>query len=231
MIFFCKQIEQYNNKLENLNKLSEVHVINGWLAIQVKPLQQSLSKLICKWIEAFKKQLLRYVQIVCKVCLFTNLLLQCYVLVMLLNCIFSVSQSFQRFIADCLRLLDTNILPEELGKLLNILHIINYINKREDYADQHFKMLKSALILFKIYNVEYNQELNKLIDNLPRQWHHLQAIVSSKSESLDCHKKHQKKKVSKTISIHICYLQSYIKSFKKSEVCRHIIRLIDCIHY
>lgn len=47
--------------------MSEVHVINGWLAIELKPLQQSLSKLIWKWIEAFKKQLLRYVQITCKV--------------------------------------------------------------------------------------------------------------------------------------------------------------------
>lgn len=115
-------------------------------------------------------------------------------------------------------MLDKNILPEELDSLLNILHIINYINTREDYADQHFKMLKNALILFKVYNVDYNQELNKLIDNLPRQWHNLQAMVSSKSESLDSHKKHQKKKVSETIAIHICYLQSYIKLFKNSEV-------------
>lgn len=106
-----------------------------------------------------------------------------------------------------------------MDSLLNILDIINYINTREDYADQHFKMLKSALVLFRVYNVDYNQELNKFIDNLPRQWHNLQAIVSSKSEALDGHKKHQKKKVSKTIAIHLCYLQSYIKSFKKSMVC------------
>lgn len=56
------QIERYNELHDSIDQCESQHCINGWLALDLKPLKHGLLNLACKWSHLFKKWLLRYVQ-------------------------------------------------------------------------------------------------------------------------------------------------------------------------
>lgn len=63
----CPQIERYNELHDVIEQFENRHCINGWLALDVKPLKHGLLNLVCKWSHLYKQWLLRYVQQTLKV--------------------------------------------------------------------------------------------------------------------------------------------------------------------
>jgi len=56
------QIENYNEVHDAIDQCENRECINGWLALDIKPLKYGLLNLACKWSHMCKKWLLRYVQ-------------------------------------------------------------------------------------------------------------------------------------------------------------------------
>lgn len=60
--FNLLQIENYNEVHDAIDQCENRECINGWLALDLKPLKYGLLNLACKWSHLCKQWLLRYVQ-------------------------------------------------------------------------------------------------------------------------------------------------------------------------
>lgn len=96
------------------------------------------------------------------------------------------------------------------------------IKQREVYADNLFKPLKEMMQLLKTYNVQYDGQLVRNIDQLPLQWQHLKAQAVTKAETLQDTKRYQQQRVSAIIMLHTCHLQTFSKAFQKMAVSTRV---------
>ncbi|XP_037811861.1 dynein beta chain, ciliary, partial [Lucilia sericata] len=202
---FKREIERYNELHDDIELRNDFHNVNGWLSIDIKPLKYTLLNMTCKWSQYFKKRLLRYVE--------------------------TTLEKFNKFIKNGFELLQLHVARNDFRTLLQVLEVMAQIKQREAYADNLFKPLKEMMQLLKTYNVQYDGQLVRNIDQLPVQWQHLKAQAVTKSEALQDTKRHQQQRVSAIIMLYMCHLQIFAKKFQKMAFfqtpCSEVYSLCD----
>ncbi|KAH8382612.1 hypothetical protein KR009_004377 [Drosophila setifemur] len=191
---FKKEIENYNEVHDAIDQSENRECINGWLALDLKPLKYGLLNLACKWSHLCKQWLLRYVQ--------------------------GTLKELNAFIARGHETLQLHIARSDFKDLLRVLAIMAEIRQREPYADNVFKPLKDIMGLLKTYNVEYEPQLLRSIEQLPHQWQQLKLSSTVKQEALQDTRFHQQQRVSSLIGLHTCHLQHYAKRFQRMPFFR-----------
>ncbi|KAH8326498.1 hypothetical protein KR067_009278 [Drosophila pandora] len=189
---FKKEIENYNEVHDAIDQCESRECINGWLALDLKPLKYGLLNLACKWSHLCKQWLLRYVQ--------------------------GTLKELNAFIARGHETLQLHIARHDFKALLRVLGIMAEIRQREPYADNVFKPLKDIMSLLKTYNVEFEPQLLRGIEQLPLQWQQLKHSSSVKQEALQDTRFHQQQRVSALIGLHTCHLQHYARQFQRMPV-------------
>lgn len=127
-------------------------------------------------------------------------------------------QKFNKFIKNGFELLQLYVARNDFRTLLQVLEVMAQIKQREAYADNLFKPLKEMMQLLKTYNLQYDGQLVRNIDQLPLQWQHLKAQALTKAETLQETKRHQQQRVSAIITLYTCHLQTFAKKFQKMKV-------------
>ncbi|KQS52177.1 uncharacterized protein Dere_GG12117, isoform B [Drosophila erecta] len=188
------QIENYNEVHDAIDQCENRECINGWLALDIKPLKYGLLNLACKWSHLCKRWLLRYVQ--------------------------GTLKELNAFIARGYETLQLHIARQDFAALLRVLAIMSEIREREPYADNVFKPLKEIMGLLKTYNVEFEPQLLRGIEQLPQQWQQLKQASTVKQEALQDTRFHQQQRVAALISLHTCHLQHYARQFQKMPFFR-----------
>nr|XP_032294976.1 dynein heavy chain 9, axonemal [Drosophila virilis] len=191
---FKKEIERYNELHDAIDQCESRHCLNGWLALDVKPLKHGLLNLTCKWSHLYKQWLLRYVQ--------------------------KTLQELNAFIARSHETLQLHIARQEFKALLRVLSVMAEIRQREPYADNVFKPLKDIIALLKTYNVEFEAQLVRNIDQLPLQWQQLKQQAVAKHEALQDTRYYQQQRVTALIGLHTCHVQHYAKQFQRMPFFR-----------
>ncbi|XP_068157565.1 LOW QUALITY PROTEIN: dynein beta chain, ciliary [Drosophila tropicalis] len=192
---FKKEIEHYNEVHDAIDQDENRHCINGWLALDLKPLKFALLNHACKWSHLCKQWLLRYVQCTLK--------------------------ELNGFIARGHETLQLHIARQDFKALLRVLAIVAEIRQREPYADNLFKPLKDIMSLLKTYNVEFEAQLLRSIEQLPTLWQQLKLKALAKQEALQDTRYHQQQRVGALIGLHTCHLQHYvIKQFQRMSFFR-----------
>ncbi|XP_017082814.2 dynein heavy chain 17, axonemal [Drosophila eugracilis] len=191
---FKKEIENYNEVHDAIDQCENRECINGWLALDLKPLKYGLLNLACKWSHLCKKWLLRYVQ--------------------------GTLKDLNAFIARGHETLQLQIARHDFSTLLRVLAIMSEIRQREPYADNLFKPLKDIMGLLKTYNVEFEPQLLRGIEQLPQQWQQLKHTSTVKQEALQDTRFHQQQRVTALIGLHTCHLQHYARQFQKMPFFR-----------
>ncbi|XP_030369376.1 dynein beta chain, ciliary [Scaptodrosophila lebanonensis] len=186
---FKKEIERYNELHDTIDQHEIRHCINGWLALDLKPLKYALLNLSCKWSHLYKQMMLNYVK--------------------------QTLQELNAFIARGHETLQLHIPRQDFHALLRVLAIIAQIRKCEPYADNIFKPLKDITTLLKTYNVEFEAQLLRSIEQLPLQWKHLKDQGLAKQEALQETRFHQQQRVSALIALHSCHLQHYSRQLER----------------
>ena len=131
---------------------------------------------------------------------------------------FFAVQKFNKFIKTGFELLQLHVAYNDFRTLLRVLAVMQQIKQREAYADNLFKPLKDMMQLLKTYNVPYDGQLVRNIDQLPLQWQHLKALAITKAEALQDTKRHQQQRVTAIILLYTCHLQAFAKKFQKMPV-------------
>ncbi|XP_034662377.1 dynein beta chain, ciliary [Drosophila subobscura] len=191
---FKKEIEQYNEVHEAIDQMENRVCINGWLALDLKPLKYGLLNLACKWSHLCKQWLLRYVQ--------------------------GTLKELNAFIARGHETLQLRIARQDFKALLRVLAIMAEIRQREPYADNVFKPLKDIMALLKTYNVEYESQLLRSIEQLPLLWQQLKQCSTVKQEALQDTRYHQQQRVTALIGLHTCHVQHYARQFQRMPFFR-----------
>ncbi|EDX15768.1 GD15126 [Drosophila simulans] len=191
---FKKEIENYNEVHDAIDQCENRECINGWLALDLKPLKYGLLNLACKWSHMCKKWLLRYVQ--------------------------GTLKELNAFIARGYETLQLHIARQDFATLLRVLAFMSEIREREPYADNVFKPLKEIMGLLKTYNVEFEPQLLRGIEQLPQQWQQLKHSSTVKQEALQDTRFHQQQRVTALIGLHTCHLQHYARQFQKMPFFR-----------
>ncbi|KAH8251731.1 hypothetical protein KR038_005556 [Drosophila bunnanda] len=189
-----KEIENYNEMHDQIDQTENRECINGWLALDLKPLKFGLLNLACKWSHLCKKWLLRYVQ--------------------------GTLKELTAFIARGHETLQLHIARSDFRALLRVLAIMAEIRRREPYADNVFKPLKEIMGLLKTYNVEFEAQLLRSIEQLPQQWQQLKHCSTVKQEALQDTRFHQQQRVTALIALHTCHLQHYARQFQRMPFFR-----------
>ncbi|KAM7359981.1 dynein beta chain, ciliary isoform 2-T2 [Cochliomyia hominivorax] len=202
---FKREIERYNRLHDVIEQLSDFHTINGWLAIDIRPLKYTLLNMTCKWSQYFKRRLLRYVE--------------------------NTLEKFNKFIQNGFELLQLHVARNDFHTLLQVLEVMAQIKQRVSYADNLFKPLKEMMQLLKSYNLQYDGQLMRNIDQLPIQWQHLKAQAVTKAEALQDTKRYQQQRVSAIIMLYTCHLQTFARKFQKMKFfqtpCSEVYTLCD----
>ncbi|ALC45571.1 CG41497 [Drosophila busckii] len=185
---FKKEIERYNELHDAIDQCESRRCINGWLALDLKPLKHGLLNLTCKWSHLHKRWLLRYVQ--------------------------CTLQDLNAFIALGQQTLQLHIARQDFKALLRVLSIMADIRQREPYADNVFKPLKEIMLLLKTYNVEFEAQLLRSIEQLPMQWQQLKQQALAKHEALEDTRGFQQRRVAALIGLHTCHMRHYAKQFQ-----------------
>lgn len=94
------------------------------------------------------------------------------------------------------------------------------IREREPYADNVFKPLKDIVALLKTYNVEFEAQLVRNIEQLPMQWQQLKQQALAKHEALQDTRYYQQQRVTALIGLHTCHVQHFAKQFQRMPVSR-----------
>jgi len=127
-------------------------------------------------------------------------------------------QELNAFIARGFETLQLHIARQDFATLLRVLAIMSEIREREPYADNVFKPLKEIMGLLKTYNVEFEPQLLRGIEQLPQQWQQLKHSSTVKQEALQDTRFHQQQRVTALIGLHTCHLQHYARQFQKMPV-------------
>lgn len=127
-------------------------------------------------------------------------------------------QELNAFIARGFETLQLHIARQDFATLLRVLAIMSEIREREPYADNVFKPLKEIMGLLKTYNVEFEPQLLRGIEQLPQQWQQLKQSSTVKQEALQDTRFHQQQRVTALIGLHTCHLQHYARQFQKMPV-------------
>lgn len=122
------------------------------------------------------------------------------------------------FIARGFETLQLHIARQDFATLLRVLAIMSEIRERGPYADNVFKPLKEIMGLLKTYNVEFEPQLLRGIEQLPQQWQQLKHSSTVKQEALQDTRFHQQQRVTALIGLHTCHLQHYARQFQKMPV-------------
>ncbi|EDV95038.1 GH23822 [Drosophila grimshawi] len=186
---FKKEIERYNELHDEIDLYENRHCINGWLDLDVKPLKHGLLNLACKWSHLYKQWLLRYVQ--------------------------QTLQELNAFIARSHETLQLHIARQDFRALLRVLSVMAEIRQREPYADNVFKPLKDIVALLRTYNVEFEAQLMRNIEQLPVLWKQLKQQALAKQEALHDTRYYQQQRVTALIGLHTCHVQHYAKQFQR----------------
>lgn len=118
-----------------------------------------------------------------------------------------------------------HIARQEFKALLRVLSIMAEIRQREPYADNVFKPLKDIIALLRTYNVEFEAQLVRNIDQLPLQWQQLKQQALAKHEALQDTRYYQQQRVTALIGLHTCHVQHYAKQFQRMPVSAAPIQL------
>ncbi|XP_060647178.1 dynein beta chain, ciliary [Drosophila nasuta] len=191
---FKKEIERYNELHDAIDQCESRHCIHGWLALDLRPLKHGLLNLVCKWSHLYKQWLLRYVQ--------------------------QTLKELNTFIANSQETLQLFIARQNFEALLRVLAVMSEIRQREPYADNVFKPLKDIMALLKTYNVEFEAQLLRNIEQLPLHWQQLKLQALAKQEALQDTRYYQQQRVTALIGLHTCHVQHYAKQFQQMSFFR-----------
>lgn len=127
-------------------------------------------------------------------------------------------QELNAFIARSQETLQLYIARQNFEDLLRVLTVMAEIRQREPYADNVFKPLKDIMALLKSYNVEFEAQLLRSIEQLPLHWQQLKQQALAKQEALQETRYHQQQRVTALIGLHTCHVQHYAKQFQRMPV-------------
>jgi len=127
-------------------------------------------------------------------------------------------QELNAFVASSQETLQLCIARQDFEALLRVLSVMAEIRQREPYADNVFKPLKDIMALLKTYNVEYEAQLLRNIEQLPLHWQQLKQQALAKQEALQDTRFYQQQRVTALIGLHTCHVQHYAKQFQKMPV-------------
>lgn len=127
-------------------------------------------------------------------------------------------QELNAFIARSQDTLQLYIARQNFKDLLRVLTVMAEIRQREPYADNVFKPLKDIMALLKSYNVEFELQLLRSIEQLPLHWQQLKQQALTKQEALQETRHYQQQRVAALIGLHTCHVQHYAKQFQRMPV-------------
>lgn len=127
-------------------------------------------------------------------------------------------QELNTFIVRSQETLQLFIARQDFKALLRVLSVMAEIREREPYADNVFKPLKDIMALLKTYNVEFEGQLLRNIEQLPLHWQQLKLQALAKHEALQDTRFYQQQRVTALIGLHTCHVQHYAKEFQKMPV-------------
>jgi len=127
-------------------------------------------------------------------------------------------QELNTFIARSQETLQLFIARQDFAALLRVLSVMAEIRQREPYADNVFKPLKDIMALLKTYNVEFEGQLLRNIEQLPLHWQQLKQQALAKQEALQDTRFYQQQRVTALIGLHTCHVKYYAKQFQKMPV-------------
>ena len=92
------------------------------------------------------------------------------------------------------------------------------IKKRESDADNMFKPIKDIINLLKSYNVEFDINIYKRMEQLPMEWSSFKTLAAQCDQDLAAVKEYQRNYVTQMITLFSCRLNCFRDDFVKKLV-------------
>ncbi|VDD79742.1 unnamed protein product [Mesocestoides corti] len=148
---FKEKIEEYEASYSEVSEIEETILVDSWFKIDVKPFKHGLLNCIKRWSFMFKKYLMDFV---------TNSL-----------------SNLDDFIKTSNKALEEDPAPGDYDRLVGTMSCLGAVKARQSATDELFEPLKQTADLLRSYGQEVSQEIQLLIEELPRKWGNLKKRV------------------------------------------------------
>lgn len=148
---FREQIDLYEDLYKKVETIETIKIIAGWLRIDVRPLRQSILNTVCKWGNMFKQHLYDRV-------------------------INSINE-LELFIEEAIAGMQVQLNEDDYPGLLNVMKYLTAIRDRQLATDMMFDPLKEIIALLKDYGIEFSEEVQIQLQELPDKWVSCKKVI------------------------------------------------------
>lgn len=127
-------IDKYGDLYEEINKLEVYHVFYDWLGLDMKAFKHSLLNEVCKWSNLFKQYL------------YDNVL--------------TSLKGLENFIHNSSITLEQEVTNDDYATLLEVMIVLDNINKNQAYYDKMFEPLKAEVDLLASYDMTFDEKIH-----------------------------------------------------------------------
>ncbi|KAJ8968781.1 hypothetical protein NQ317_016726 [Molorchus minor] len=148
---FREQIDNFENLLNEVNKMQEWKIFQCWFKVDIKPFKQTLINTIGKWGNMFKQHLVDTVT-------------------------YSLCDLSQ-FIRIADEGLQQTVIEGDYKALVDVMGFLLQVKERQTITDEMFVPLKETIDLLKYYDQDIPEKVNVFLQELPEQWNNTKKIA------------------------------------------------------
>nr|XP_033816070.1 dynein heavy chain 17, axonemal isoform X1 [Geotrypetes seraphini] len=155
---FKQLIDSYEDLYEEVSKIENSKVFDGWFQVDCRPFKQAVLNLIKRWSLIFKQHLVDHINYS-------------------LNDLETFMETTKAGLTKPVKEGDYNGLVEVMGHLINM-------KERQTATDNMFEPLEQTIELLKTYDLEMPEEVHMKLHDLPEQWNHTKKIAFQVKQSV-----------------------------------------------
>ncbi|XP_076257481.1 dynein beta chain, ciliary-like [Rhynchophorus ferrugineus] len=205
---FKEQIDYYEELYKKVEQIPSEKVLSSWLRVDVKPLRQAILNAVCKWGNLFKQHLYDRV-------------------------VNSLSE-LDNFIKEAIAAMQRPLTEDDYDELIKVMGYLFKVKERQVETDNMFEPLKQIMELLKEYNVEFPEEINVQLQEMPDKWIQCKKVAATTKQTVAPLQALQVNAIKRRINLFEIRQNMYREQFKNFRFfnwdCPDIYRLLDKTH-
>ncbi|KAJ8713922.1 hypothetical protein PYW08_007542 [Mythimna loreyi] len=203
------EIDKYNSMYDEVAALPADYLVNGWLRLDLKRLNQAIMNIICKWSNLYKEDLKQHVH--------------------------KSLDDLEAFIAYASKALAVELADDDYEGLLKVMGVLNEVRAKMDADTDHmFEPLRDIIDVLKEYGVDFPEETYEQLDVLPEKWRNLVKQATVMKNTVAPLQAAQAALIAKRVALINLRLNMYREQYKNKEMflegCKEPYRSIDKVH-
>ncbi|XP_059622514.1 dynein beta chain, ciliary-like [Phlebotomus argentipes] len=186
---FRENIDRYYQLYDDIDKIEEKIVINGWFSLDVAAFKQSLLNEVAKWIDVHKQYLMSEVE--------------------------KQLSELSQFIRSGMATLNLEIDRDDYETLLKVMDVLAQVRDRRNDINNLFGPISNTIEMLRLYGDDFNEDIHTKLTDLPEEWNRMRKLSVQVKQSIAPIKAYQMEQISQRIVQFDIYLQVYRDFFRE----------------